>query len=114
MAKTGSKTYTVITDQLRDKITSGEYQPHTWLSETQLIGEYHITRYAARQVITQLALEGLVVVQDGKGSYVRARHDRVTHTDHRDITTTPAPGPRASRWPRRDRDRRHAGRGAVR
>lgn len=92
MAKTGSKTYTVVTDQLRDKIASGEYEPNTWLSETQLIGEYGITRYAARQVIQQLALEGLVVVQDGKGSYVRARRDRVAHTDHRDLTTTGSTG----------------------
>jgi GntR family transcriptional regulator len=86
MAKTGSKTYTVVTDTLRDKISSGEYEPNAWLSETQLIGEYDITRYAARQVIQQLALEGLVTVVDGKGSYIRARRDRAAHTDHRNIT----------------------------
>jgi GntR family transcriptional regulator len=88
MAKTGSKTYTVVTDALRDKITSGEYEPNTWLSETQLINDHGITRYAARQVIQQLALEGLVTVVDGKGSYVRARRDRAAHTDRRDITTS--------------------------
>jgi DNA-binding GntR family transcriptional regulator len=86
MAKTGSKTYTIVTEALRAKISSGEYEPNTWLSETQLISEYDITRYAARQVIQQLALEGLVTVVDGKGSYVRARRDRAAHTDHRDIT----------------------------
>jgi GntR family transcriptional regulator len=91
MAKTGSKTYTVITDGLRDKITSGEYEPNTWLSETQLINDHGITRYAARQVIHQLALEGLVTVVDGKGSYVRARRDRAAYTDHRDITTASGP-----------------------
>ncbi|HEX5403152.1 MAG TPA: GntR family transcriptional regulator [Pseudonocardiaceae bacterium] len=86
MAKTGSKTYTTITDTLRDQITNGALEPNTWLSETQLIHDHGVTRYAARQVIHQLALEGLVTVVDGKGSYVRARRDRAAHTDHRDIT----------------------------
>jgi GntR family transcriptional regulator len=92
MAKTGSKTYTVITDALREKIISGECEPNTWLSEAQLINDHGVTRYAARQVIHQLALEGLVTVVDGKGSYVRARRDRAAHTDHRDIASGPAAG----------------------
>lgn len=85
MAKTGSKTYTTITDTLREQISSGTIEPNTWLSETQLIADHGITRYAARQVIQQLALEGLVAVVDGKGSYVRARRDRAAHADRRDI-----------------------------
>jgi GntR family transcriptional regulator len=46
---------------------------------------YQVSRYGAREAIKRLAEEGLVIVVDGKGSYVRARRDRAAHADTRGL-----------------------------
>src|SRR6266540_255276 len=93
MAKTATaKDKTNTTAQaLRDQIAHGTLAPGDWLpSEAQLIAEYGISRYAARQAVARLVAEGLVTSVDGKGTYVRPRRERARHADTRTLTRTPA------------------------
>jgi GntR family transcriptional regulator len=86
MAKTGTGQYVPVADALRRDITSGALAPGAWLpSEAQVMQIYQVSRYGAREAIKRLAGEGLVVVVDGKGSYVRARRDRAAHADTRGL-----------------------------
>ncbi|HEV7651978.1 MAG TPA: GntR family transcriptional regulator [Actinophytocola sp.] len=88
MAKTGTGKYAPVIEALRAQIGSGEVQPGDWLpSEAQLMNEYGVSRYSAREAVRRLASEGLIVVVDGKGSYVRARQ-RASHADVRAIHQT--------------------------
>jgi len=85
MAKTGTNKYAPVVEALREQISSGEVQSGDWLpSEAQLMSQFGVSRYSAREAIRQLAGEGLIAVVDGKGSYVRARQ-RASHTDPRAI-----------------------------
>ncbi len=84
MAKTDPGKFTRVADALRAQITGGALHAGDWLpSEAQLTDQYQVSRYSAREAIKQLAAEGLIVVVDGKGSHVRARHDRAAHADPR-------------------------------
>jgi GntR family transcriptional regulator len=86
MAKTGTGHYAPVADALRRDITSGALAPGAWLpSEAQVMQIYQVSRYAAREAIKRLAGEGLVIVVDGKGSYVRARRERAAHADTRGL-----------------------------
>jgi GntR family transcriptional regulator len=86
MAKTGTGQYAPAADALRRDITSGALAPGAWLpSEAQVMQIYKVSRYGAREAIKRLVGEGLVVVVDGKGSYVRARRDRAAHADTRGL-----------------------------
>src|SRR3954451_16754303 len=88
IAKTGTGKYAPVIEALRAQIGNGEVQPGDWLpSEAQLMNEYGVSRYSAREAIRRLAGEGLIVVVDGKGSYVRARQ-RASHADLRAIHQT--------------------------
>jgi GntR family transcriptional regulator len=89
MAKTGTGKYEPVVTQLRDQISGGDLAAGDWLpSEAQLMETFGVSRYSAREAIKRLASEGLVVVVDGKGSYVRARAERARHDDPRTLTTT--------------------------
>jgi GntR family transcriptional regulator len=71
---------------LRDQIADGTLTPGDWLpSESQLIAQYGVSRYAARQAIARLVAEGLVTSVDGKGTYVRPRRERARHIDARHL-----------------------------
>ena len=86
MAKTGTGQYAPVADALRRDITSGALPPGAWLpSEAQVMQLYQVSRYAAREAIKRLAGEGLIIVMDGKGSYVRPHRDRATHADTRGL-----------------------------
>lgn len=86
MAKTGTGKFAPVVDAIRDQITSGSLTPGEWLpSEAQVMDSYGVSRYTAREAIRRLVAEGLVVVVDGKGSYVRPRRDRATHADTRAV-----------------------------
>ncbi|MGH3763777.1 MAG: GntR family transcriptional regulator [Pseudonocardiaceae bacterium] len=86
MAKTGTGQYAPVADALRRDITSGALAPGAWLpSEAQVMQIYQVSRYAAREAIKRLAGEGLIIVMDGKGSYVRNRRDRAAHADTRGL-----------------------------
>lgn len=88
MAKTGTGKYAPVVEALRAQISGGQVQPGDWLpSEAQLMNEYGVSRYSAREAVRRLASEGLIVVVDGKGSYVRAQQ-RASHADLRAIHQT--------------------------
>jgi GntR family transcriptional regulator len=86
MGKTGVGQYAAVAEAIRRDITSGALASGAWLpSEAQVMQIYQVSRYGAREAIKRLAGEGLVVVVDGKGSYVRTRRDRATHADLRGL-----------------------------
>lgn len=88
MAKSTVGAYHPVVTDLRAKITRGDLQPGDMLpSESQLMGEYGVSRYSAREAVKRLAADGLIVVVDGRGSHVRARADRARHNDHRGLRT---------------------------
>ena len=65
--------YYQIREQLRQQITSGQLEPGDALpSEAQLCTETGVSRMTARQALTQLANEGLVIRQRGRGTFVAA------------------------------------------
>jgi GntR family transcriptional regulator len=86
MGKTGIGQYAAVADAIRRDITSGALAPGAWLpSEAQVMQIYQVSRYGAREAIKRLAGEGLIIVVDGKGSYVRARRDRAAYADTREL-----------------------------
>ena len=65
--------YYQIREQLRQQITSGQLGPGDALpSEAQICTETGVSRMTARQALTQLANEGLVIRQRGRGTFVAA------------------------------------------
>lgn len=86
MAKTGTGKFSPVVDALREQIQGGELAPGEWLpSVAALMDQFEVTRYTAIEAIRRLVADGLVVVVDGKGSYVRPRRERATHADTRAI-----------------------------
>jgi len=63
--------YYQIREQLRQQILSGHLQPGDPLpSEAQICAQCGVSRMTARMALTQLANEGLVVRQRGRGTFV--------------------------------------------
>jgi DNA-binding GntR family transcriptional regulator len=63
--------YKGITDALRTRIADGEFAPGSTLpSEAKLCTEYHVSRNTLRRSLDQLATEGLIVAQPGRGRVV--------------------------------------------
>jgi GntR family transcriptional regulator len=70
----------VISEQLRDRILAGQYQPGEQLpSEHQLMAEFEVSRITARRAIANLTLQGLVTVRRGKGAFVTIQR-KVTYS----------------------------------
>lgn len=64
--------YKGITDALRARIADGEFAPGSTLpSEAKLCIEYQVSRNTLRRSLDQLAAEGLIVAQPGRGRVVR-------------------------------------------
>jgi GntR family transcriptional regulator len=64
--------YQQIADELRQRISSGQYEPGSKLpSETELVEEYDVTRITVRRALAVLAGEGLTESQRGRGVFVR-------------------------------------------
>lgn len=75
--------YLQLADILRRDIAEGRLGPGDKLpSESELIEQHGISRGTAREAITALRTEGLIVVEHGRGAYVRNAdgplHIRVT------------------------------------
>jgi GntR family transcriptional regulator len=69
-----------ISEQLRNQITSGEFQPGEQLpSEHQLMLQFEVSRITARRAIANLVNQGLVVSQRGKGVFVKEQR-KVTYS----------------------------------
>jgi DNA-binding GntR family transcriptional regulator len=63
--------YKSITDALRTRLTGDEFPPGSSLpSEAQLCTEYQVSRNTLRRSLDQLAAEGLIVAQPGRGRVV--------------------------------------------
>lgn len=69
-----------ISEQLRQQITSGEFQPGEQLpSEHQLMLQFEVSRITARRAIANLVHQGLVIAQRGKGVFVKEQR-KVTYS----------------------------------
>lgn len=75
MTRPGGETrrkYQRIADDLRERITSGEYSPGDKVpGENELMQTYDVARMTARQALDVLRHEGLTVTRRGSGVYVR-------------------------------------------
>jgi GntR family transcriptional regulator len=70
----------VISEQLRNRILSGEFQPGEQLPrEHQLISEFEVSRITVRRAIANLVNQGLVVAHRGKGVFVQEQR-KVTYS----------------------------------
>ena len=66
--------YKQVADDLRRRITSGEFAPGDSIpSEKEMEGYYGVGRTTARQSVALLRAEGLVITEHGRGTYVRPR-----------------------------------------
>ena len=64
--------YKQVADALRDEIRSGQLSAGEPLpSETQLTARYRVSRNSVRSALGLLRVEGLVVTEQGRGSFVR-------------------------------------------
>jgi DNA-binding transcriptional regulator YhcF (GntR family) len=69
--------YKQVADALRAAIRSGQLADEQALpSETQLMRQYGVSRNSVRTAVSLLRVEGLVVTEHGRGSFVRAGHTR--------------------------------------
>jgi GntR family transcriptional regulator len=74
--------YLQLADVLRDQIHRGVYSPGERLpSESALIADHDVSRGTVRDAIGVLRSEGLVVVEHGRGAYVR-NETSVIYTRH--------------------------------
>lgn len=63
--------YYQLKEFIREKIASGEWQPGDMVpSERELSEQYKISRMTARQALSELATEGLLRREQGRGTFV--------------------------------------------
>lgn len=73
--------YYQIEMDLRKKIVAGGYKPgHLLPSERDLMNTYKVSRLTVREAINRLAIQGLVVKKQGKGTFVPEFSPE--HADH--------------------------------
>lgn len=64
--------YRMVADELRRRIEAGAIPPGSLLpSETALIEEFGVSRGTVREAIGLLRVEGVIVTEHGRGSYIR-------------------------------------------
>src|ERR671919_2741615 len=74
MTPQGRTRYQQVADDLRTAIARGDYKTDEALpTERQLIERYGYSRPTIRQAIAQLRGEGLIDVEQGRGTFVRSR-----------------------------------------
>lgn len=75
MSQLGRPAYATIADDLRAQILDGALSSGDQLpSEPDLMTDYGVSRIVVRQALDVLRGEGLIVKQQGRGSFVRAQH----------------------------------------
>lgn len=69
--------YYQLENVLREKITSGSFEPGDRMpTEIELIEEYGVSRITVRQALQALATDGLIERKQGRGTVVAARKSR--------------------------------------
>ena len=64
--------YRQIYEDLRDRIADGTYPVGAKLpSETELVADYNVSRLTVRRAIADLAADGFLITEQGRGSFVR-------------------------------------------
>lgn len=77
----GIPPYRKIAADLRDDITTGRLGPGArCASERQLAGRYKVARATARAAIRLLRDEGLLITQQGRGTFVHACRPDIPNT----------------------------------
>jgi len=75
--------YRAVADQLRQRISSGQWPPgHKLPSEANLLVQYGVSRVTVRHAVGLLRFEGLIVTRQGCGSFVRPHHPPQHLTRH--------------------------------
>ncbi|GIH66978.1 GntR family transcriptional regulator [Microbispora siamensis] len=76
--------YARVADVLRRRIVTGELQPGDQVpTEREIRAEFQVSQPVARQALALLRSEGLVISQQGKGSFVRERKELFRNTGNR-------------------------------
>ncbi|MGI9062500.1 MAG: GntR family transcriptional regulator, partial [Pseudonocardiaceae bacterium] len=86
--------YQQVAQRVRQDITEGRYQPGDPLpSESHLSQPYHVSRQTVRQAIATLRSEGLVEVEQGRGTFVRRPPLRLPSSRYARHARRPGAGP---------------------
>ena len=73
--------YRVLANRLRGQIQQGGYRPNEmFLSESQLIAEYKVSRATIRAALEVLVREKLLEKRQGRGTFIAANADKVYET----------------------------------
>ncbi|GGM12638.1 GntR family transcriptional regulator [Micromonospora yangpuensis] len=74
-------TWKQLAERLRQAIRSGQLAPGQRVpTELSLTQEYHLSRLTVRRALQQLRSEGLIVVVQSRGTFVRGEQDRTIVT----------------------------------
>ncbi|GGM38090.1 hypothetical protein GCM10011608_23440 [Micromonospora sonchi] len=74
-------TWKQLADRLRQAIRSGQLAPGQRVpTELSLTQEYQLSRLTVRRALQQLRSEGLIVVVQSRGTFVRGEQERTTVT----------------------------------
>ncbi|SLN40169.1 GntR family transcriptional regulator [Ruegeria meonggei] len=60
----------LVTENLRDRIVTGEFELGDQLSEARIAKDLNVSRTPVREAINRLEMEGLLVVEPQRGSFV--------------------------------------------
>lgn len=60
----------LVTENLRDRIVTGEFDLGSQLSESRIAKDLEVSRTPVREAINRLEMEGLLIVEPQKGSFV--------------------------------------------
>lgn len=60
----------LVTENLRDRIVTGEFELGDQLSEARIAKDLQVSRTPVREAINRLEMEGLLVVEPQRGSFV--------------------------------------------
>ena len=86
--------YQQVAQRLRQDIDTGKYMPGDLLpSEPQLSRHYNVSRQTVRQAIAVLRAEGLLEVEQGRGTFVRQPPLRLRLNRYARHTRQPGAGP---------------------
>lgn len=71
VSELSNTTYSKVSEQLRNDILSNYFAPGTRLKILDLVKLYNVSQMPIREALQQLQGEGLVVIEQHKGAYVR-------------------------------------------